>query len=275
MGNLVSRCKLKFVCVLHLCTGCMGKSIPQLTLLPAHKQIHYDRGALQAGWRGWCNAASNTWRDQKEHHTPSQKTQTLFPALILRDRLLKGNGLWERMKGGKKTVQVRRKHTGIQNVSGNKINLCFLCYKLDCGKIKLTATTKEYRNTHRSKIYKKSFFLLELNINYIFKAEVGDVMALTAPSFHGSRQTVLLCQLTLRSQSRLGDKELNITDTEPLHMLVEPPVLLSPIHTSSFQEAADWSWFSSSVFDHLGSLRWVCDPASCSSVATKELSWSN
>lgn len=102
----------------------------------------------------------------------------------------------------------------------------------------------------------EQFFLVQTEDFYWDYSFVGNRMALTVPSFHSSHQNRLLCQTTVCSESRLGDKELNITDTEPLHMLLEPPVLLSLIQTSSFQQAAEWSWFSSSVFGYAGTLRW-------------------
>lgn len=63
-------------------------------------------------------------------------------------------------------------------------------------------------------------------------------VALTVPSFDSSHQNRLLCQATVCSESRLGDKELNITITEPLHMLLQTPALLSLIQPGSFQRAA-------------------------------------
>lgn len=74
-------------------------------------------------------------------------------------------------------------------------------------------------------------------------------MASTVPSFYSSHQNRLLCQSTTCSKRRLGDKGLNITITDPQHMLLQTLALLSPIQLSSFQQAAELSSFSSSVFD--------------------------
>lgn len=68
-------------------------------------------------------------------------------------QITEGNELWERMRDGKETIQVRRKHRGTEKVmeeekmKGNWRNMYFLCSQGGWSKIKLT-TAKSKRSLY-------------------------------------------------------------------------------------------------------------------------------
>lgn len=88
---------------------------------------------------------------------------------------------------------------------------------------------------HRFPISIQAALVSKRNIFIDARVFVRASVALTVPSFDSSHQNRPLRQATVCSESRLGDKELNITITEPLHMLLQTPAPLSLIQPGSFQ----------------------------------------
>lgn len=75
--------------------------------------MHSDRHTVEVRWRGWCNAASNTLRDQKEHHTLFQekdKKKTSFQPVFFQTVYSK-NKLWEKKRNPERLKVTRKRCT--------------------------------------------------------------------------------------------------------------------------------------------------------------------